>query len=73
MNFHNHLFDKVQEDLERQRDDFTRDFICEQYEIADVEELSLEQREEIEKFMDSSECPDFWVPGFEAVVNDWCR
>lgn len=63
--------DKIQEDLERQRDEYMREYICEQYGVSEVTDLRSEDKEDIEKFMDSSECPDFWLPGFSSVLNDW--
>lgn len=71
MNFDQHKFDKIQESLERQRDDFAREYICEIYSASEVSQITSEQKSEVEEFMESSDCPDFWVAGFSSVINDW--
>lgn len=62
---------KWDENLEREMIDNVTEYVCEYYSVDEVEDLTQEQVNEIEKFCEEFEWNILMAPGFRYILNLW--
>lgn len=62
---------KWEENIERTIIDDVTEYVCEHYGIDEVEDLTQEQVNEIEKFCNEYNWEFLMAPGFRYILNLW--
>ena len=62
---------KVEEQIEQQSVDWVYEYVCEFYDVEDIEELTEEQINEIDKYRDGLSSYSVMQFGFSNIINQW--
>ena len=62
---------KWEETHERNIDDDVREYVCEQYEVDNIADLTQEQIAEIQAYVDDMNEYSIMIGGFYRMMNDW--
>jgi len=62
---------KVEEQIEQQSVDWVYEYVCEFYDVEDIEELTEEQINEIDKYREGLYSYSVMQVGFSNIINQW--
>jgi hypothetical protein len=62
---------KVEEQIEQQSVDWVYEYVCEFYDVEDIEELTEEQINEIDNYRDGLSSYSVMQAGFSNIIHQW--